>query len=195
MHHKPAISDALIRHDALHAVNSPRAERDSCRLLDDTRIAPSGDPAAARRYPDPLSIVPRAQSQSLGTPAQFEDRTIPGGAPIKGGLAGWQIRLIRKHVETKLGSTISIATLSQIARLSSGHFCRAFKISIGATPHTYVLRKRIDRAQHLMLTTTISLSEIALECGFTDQAHLTRLFKRFVGETPLAWRRTWKQAA
>ena len=116
-------------------------------------------------------------------------------APTRGGLAAWQIRRIAAYVDANLADTIAIADLAGIARLSNGHFCRAFKTSLGETAHTYVTRRRVEHAQMLMLTTSNSLSDIACACGMTDQAHLTRLFRRFVDETPLVWRRTWRQAA
>ncbi|WP_237709238.1 helix-turn-helix domain-containing protein [Sphingomonas elodea] len=116
-------------------------------------------------------------------------------APVtKGGLAGWQLRRVRAHVEAHLQGPIFTSTLAEVAQLSTGHFCRAFKASTGETPHGYVMRQRIRRAQQLMRDTTDTLSQIACACGMSDQAHLTRLFRRLVGTTPLAWRRAWQQA-
>jgi hypothetical protein len=69
------------------------------------------------------------------------------------------------------------------------HFCRAFRESFDESPHKYVMRRRIERAQGLMLQTNLSLAQIAIECGLADQAHLNKSFRRFVGECPGAWRR------
>jgi AraC family transcriptional regulator len=74
--------------------------------------------------------------------------------------------------------------------LSASHFCRAFKCTFGVSPLDYVLRRRIEVAQGLMLTTSEPLSAIAVTCGMCDQPHFTRSFHRIVGETPYAWRRT-----
>jgi len=63
---------------------------------------------------------------------------------------------------------------------------------ISLPPHAYVIRQRIRRAQRLMLQTDDALSQIACLCGLTDQAHLTRLFRRMVGTTPKVWRNRWK---
>ena len=82
-----------------------------------------------------------------------------------------------------------LGDLAALVRLSRFHFSRAFKDTFGDTPHRYVLRRRIEHAQGLMLTTKTTLAEIALECGLVDQAHLGRSFRRIVGETPAAWRR------
>jgi AraC family transcriptional regulator len=80
--------------------------------------------------------------------------------------------------------------LAWLVGLSTNHFCRAFKCTAGASPRDYVLRRRIEVAQRLMLTTSESLSSIALRCGMCDQPHFTRAFRRIVGETPYTWRRT-----
>ena len=74
-------------------------------------------------------------------------------------------------------------------RLSPAHFSRAFRTSFGCSPLEYVTRRRMERAQGLMLSTDIPLSQIALDCGFADQAHFSRLFRRVVGESPRVWRR------
>jgi AraC family transcriptional regulator len=109
--------------------------------------------------------------------------------PIRGGLAPWQVRRVKTHIETNLGAAITTKDLATLARLSSYHFCRTFRNSFGESPRGYVTRRRVERAQGLMLTTNTSLGQIAADCGFTDQAHLSRLFRRFVGETPSVWRR------
>ncbi|SFN71716.1 helix-turn-helix domain-containing protein [Sphingomonas sp. OK281] len=114
-------------------------------------------------------------------------------APAKGGLAAWQLRGVVQHIERALGSTIGVDALAEVARLSTGHFCRAFKVTTGETPHAFLIRQRVHRAQTLMLRTDETLSRIAYACGLTDQAHLTRLFRRVVGVTPFVWRRTWQQ--
>jgi len=78
--------------------------------------------------------------------------------------------------------------------LSNGQFCRAFKSSFGMPAHVYLMHRRIEVAQGLMLRTGAPLSEIALRCGMSDQAHFTRTFRRVVGETPCLWRRTRRNA-
>lgn len=113
----------------------------------------------------------------------------------RGGLQPWQVRRVTEHVEAQLGRAIPIAELAGIAKLSSGYFSLAFKVSFGDSPHNFIMRKRVERAQSLMLSTSDSLSEIACDCGLVDQAHLTRLFRKFVGDTPLAWRRKWREMA
>jgi AraC-like DNA-binding protein len=84
---------------------------------------------------------------------------------------------------------MQIAELSTLAGLSSSHFQRAFKDSVGRTPCSYVSQLRIERSKLMMRDTTQSLSQIALACGFSDQSHLSRLFRKCVGATPTQWRR------
>jgi AraC family transcriptional regulator len=105
------------------------------------------------------------------------------------GLAPWQVRRVLAHVETNLSATIRNKDLADIARLSTFHFAVAFRNSVGESPRGHIIRRRVERAQGLMLSTDNSLSDIAAECGMADQAHLTRLFRRLVGQSPAAWRR------
>ena len=109
---------------------------------------------------------------------------------VRGGLPAWQTRKVIAHVEANLSRRIRIREIAQILGLSDGHFCRAFKCSFGATPREYVLRRRIEASQALMLTTPESLGSIALKCGMCDQQHFTRSFHRIVGQTPSMWRRS-----
>jgi len=105
------------------------------------------------------------------------------------GLAPWQVRRVLAHIDANLDKPIRNKELADIARRSEFHFNVAFRNSVGDSPHEYIIRRRMERAQGLMLSTEAPLSEIAVECGLADQAHLTRLFRRVVGETPAAWRR------
>ena len=76
-----------------------------------------------------------------------------------------------------------------MAQRSGAYFCRAFKRTFGETPHTFVLARRLHRASELMLTSDASLSEVAVSCGFHDQAHLSKVFRARYGQSPAAWRR------
>jgi AraC family transcriptional regulator len=109
---------------------------------------------------------------------------------VRGGLPAWQTRRVIAHVEANLSRRIPVQELARLLGLSATHFCRAFKCTVGTTPRDYVLRRRIEVAQALMLTTSEPLSSIAVRCGMCDQPHFTRSFHRIVGETPYTWRRT-----
>jgi AraC-like DNA-binding protein len=109
---------------------------------------------------------------------------------VRGGLPAWQMRRVIAHVEANLSRKIPVQELARLLGLSASHFCRAFKCTFGASPRHYVMRRRIEVAQGMMLTTSEPLSSIAVRCGMCDQSHFTRSFHRIVGETPYTWRRT-----
>jgi AraC-like DNA-binding protein len=109
---------------------------------------------------------------------------------VRGGLAAWQKRRLTTYIDLHLTDTIRIEELAELVNLSESHFSRAFRCSFGASAHEYVTRRRIEVGQSLMLTTREPLCAIALRCGLSDQSHFTRVFRRIVGETPYAWRRT-----
>ena len=108
---------------------------------------------------------------------------------VGGRLAAWQARRLAAHVDANLAEKISTRHLAKLVNLSPSHFSRVFKCTFGLPPHAWVMRRRMERAQALMLTTSAKLSEIATSCGMTDQAHFTRRFQRVAGETPYVWRR------
>jgi AraC family transcriptional regulator len=112
----------------------------------------------------------------------------PAPGTARGGLAPWQKRKIDRYLQEHLAETLHVDDLAHQVLLSISHFCRAFKASVGVTPHTHIIRLRLEFARRLMLTTEMQLSEIAIACGMTDHAHLSKLFRRWHGETPSAWR-------
>jgi AraC family transcriptional regulator len=110
-----------------------------------------------------------------------------------GGLAPWQERRAKELMEANLSNAVTLAEIADECRVSTTHFARAFKMSTGMTPHVWLQMRRVDRARQLMAT-DLSLAEIALDCGFADQSHFTRVFSQIEGDTPGSWRR-YRQAA
>jgi AraC family transcriptional regulator len=145
-------------------------------LLDNVRRAMERNPGAARAAV--LQLV-----TSLTPPAAVEPAT------ARGGLAPWQKRKADRYLREHLDRPVRLSAVAEQVALSVSHFSRAFKESFGTTPHMHMVRLRLERAQQLMLTTEEPLSQIASACGLADQAHLSKLFRRLVGETPNAWRR------
>jgi|GEM_PF-796446 len=92
------------------------------------------------------------------------------------------------YVAKNFGKPIQIEDLAQEAGLSASHFSRLFKSVIGDSPYQFLMRYRVERAEEMMLDTSNALIGIALACGFSDQPHLTRIFKQHRGVTPKAWR-------
>ena len=121
-------------------------------------------------------------------------RETPARQIYRGGLAGWQAKRVEAHIDANLARKVLIDDLARLVGLSNGQFCRAFKSSFGMPAHVYLMHRRIEVAQGMMLRTGAPLSEIALRCGMSDQAHFTRTFRRVVGETPCLWRRTRRNA-
>jgi AraC family transcriptional regulator len=107
----------------------------------------------------------------------------------RGGLAPWQVRTVTTYIDANLSAPLSCEALARLARLSVSYFARAFKCTFGCSPHVFLTRRRMERAQGLMLESNAPLAQIAVECGFADQAHLSRLFLQYTGERPASWRR------
>ena len=108
---------------------------------------------------------------------------------MHGGLAPWQAKHVSSYIEDKLDSSIRVTDLAGVVQLSTSHFFRAFRQTFGESPLAYIMQRRIRRAQEMMLKSRLPLSQVALECGMCDQAHLCRVFRRIVGINPNAWRR------
>jgi AraC family transcriptional regulator len=147
-----------------------------------------GERETARQYIERADLFLRSEPSAPagGVIAILENER---AKPPRGGLAPWQIRRVKTHIEANLDASIRVKELAELAKLSSFHFCRAFRDSFGDSPHGYVMRRRLERAQGLMLATNASLGQIAADCGLADQAHFNKLFRRFVGESPGMWRR------
>jgi AraC-like DNA-binding protein len=143
--------------------------------------------ACLQRAAHALRLAPR--SAELGTVISQKSQRI-----IRGGLAPWQARVLKTHIETHIDVSLRTKELAKLVQLSSYHFCRVFRVSFGNSPHGYVTRRRIERAQGLILTTKLPLGQIAADCGFADQAHFTKLFRRLTGESPGEWRRARAEA-
>jgi AraC family transcriptional regulator len=106
-------------------------------------------------------------------------------------LARWRLRRVTEYVEANLAEPVSLADLASAAGLTRMHFAAQFRAATGLPPHEYLLRRRIERAQEMLIADEESLVEIALAVGFQTQSHFTSVFKRFVGQPPRAWRQCY----
>jgi AraC family transcriptional regulator len=132
------------------------------------------------------AVAEASTREHLREPTIIEQaRVMPKCANI----APWQVRCIQGHIAANLQTGIRIADLAGIVRWSSYRIKRVFKNNFGCTPHQYLIRRRVERAQRLLLMSDDSLTQIAAECGFVSQSHLSYLFHRIVGERPGRWRR------
>ena len=107
----------------------------------------------------------------------------------RGGLARWQLKHVLAYIDANIESRIHTADLARVARLSTSHFSRCFKITLAVAPFSYITSRRIELACDLMVNTGDKLCDIAASCGMADQSHFCRVFQRFVGVRPGAWRR------
>lgn len=159
------------------------------KLLDEAGRALDRDSEAARSgIARAVALLTAARDRSDRPAGQ------PAGAAPRGGLAPWQIERVKAHIEAHLDGAIRIEDLTVITRLSPSYFSLAFRRSFGETPHAYLVRRRIVRAQELMLMTDEPLSQIAIACGLCDQAHLSKLFRRATNMSPNLWRRERRSA-
>lgn len=109
----------------------------------------------------------------------------------RGGLAAWQERRASEMLSAHMHGRISLRELALACNLSVRQFTRAFRQSTGLAPHEWLMRRRIEKAKGLLTQGTLSLAEIAADCGYADQSHMARAFRRSVGTSPTSWRRAY----
>jgi AraC family transcriptional regulator len=83
---------------------------------------------------------------------------------------------------------LTLEAIAQHLNMSVYHFCDLFKQSVGIAPYKYVLQQRVERAKLLLKDKERAIVDIALECGFANQTHLNRHFRKFTGITPKTYR-------
>jgi AraC family transcriptional regulator len=116
----------------------------------------------------------------------------PVSLPVRGGLAPWQERRTKEMIAANLGG-VPLKELARECRVSRAHFSRAFRCSVGMAPHNWLIEQRVVLSKEKLRDDRLSLTDVAAECGFCDQAYFTRYFTRIVGVTPGAWRRAPKE--
>lgn len=117
------------------------------------------------------------------------DGILASGLRTRSGLATRSRRRVLAYIDEHLDADISIDNLAAVAGLSTFHFLRQFRLSMGETPHRYVVRQRLARARQLLLHTNLLIVEIALRCGFDDPSHFAKRFREQYCCTPHAFRR------
>jgi AraC-like DNA-binding protein len=110
-------------------------------------------------------------------------------AGARGGLAPWQLKRAEALISANLSVHIPIGQVAEECGLSVRHLARAFRQSTGVPPHRWLLDRRVERAKELLPNSDLSLSDVALACGFGDQSHFTRTFTAKVRLSPGLWRR------
>jgi AraC family transcriptional regulator len=107
----------------------------------------------------------------------------------KGGLAPWQKRRATEFLHENMHGRIRLSDIARECGLSVSYFARSFKASFGISTHQWLIQHRVDHAKELMIHTSMSLIDIAIQSGFNDQAAFTRTFHQIVGLSPAKWRR------
>ena len=143
---------------------------------------------------DGSGINDNAYAETLGLLLLWELRHVADlkhsrPRPVRGGLTRRQLRQVKEFIDAHISNEIAISDLAVVAGLSQFHFIRAFKDSVGLSPYQYVLSERVRRARGLLSNFDLSIAEVAFSVGFSDASQLNRVFRKFVGLTPTAFRR------
>ena len=151
--------------------------------------------AKLRQAIDAPAGANRLYAEALGVVLFHELVRLNKGAPrteaaVKGGLAAWQQRILTDYIEAHLSEQIPLATLARLTRLSTFHFCRAFKQSFGVPPHRYHTNRRIEQAKIMLAERKHSVTEVGLTVGFSETSSFTAVFRKFTGQTPSRYHRT-----
>lgn len=109
--------------------------------------------------------------------------------PARGGLAPWQTRRAVEILTANIEGELCMAHVARQCELSVSYFVRAFKQTMGVPPYRWLTEQRIKRAKELLLHPGVPMADIAIKCGFADQACFIRAFKRTAEGTPGEWRR------
>lgn len=101
-----------------------------------------------------------------------------------------RFKLVAEYVREHLADDLSLVQLAAVLNMSPSHFKALFREAAGMPVHQYVIRQRVERAVELLVSTNLSLSEIAMQSGFSNQSHLARFMRRLIGVSPAQVRRT-----
>ena len=178
------------------------------------RLAP-GRVSAARRFSDrfaPAALGPaKALRRALLSARTVEPMETAGAMAAlrdavlalqvdkaeRSSAGGWmtprRLARIDDYIESRLGEPLSVERMAAELGLSAGFFSRALKAAIGASPYDYVLDRRVARARRMIENGAERLVDVAAECGFASQAHMTAQMRRRIGATPGALRRRYRQ--
>ena len=97
-------------------------------------------------------------------------------------------------IDEHLGDDLRLERLADVAGVDRHHFSRAFKKATGVPPHRYVMERRVERATELLTRSELPIAQIAHDVGMSSQSHLTTVFRRVVGDTPLGYRKARRGA-
>lgn len=182
------VADDLVTGDPFHFEILPRSgDSDPLieRLMFGVMDALCDDDSAATPYADYLSRAIAArlirQHSSLSVIRQRR--------PVTEAMTDNRLDRALEFIEASLAQSVDLPAIADAAGLSASHFARQFRATIGVAPHQYLVQRRVESAKRRLEATNASIARIAFECGFANQEHMTRVFKRLCGVTPAAYRK------
>lgn len=104
------------------------------------------------------------------------------------GLPTYKLNQALEYINAHLDQEIKLADLAKLLGMSQYYFCRLFKQSMGISPYQYLIQQRVEQAKQLLKQKGVAIADIALECGFSSQSHLSEHFRKLTGSTPKAYR-------
>jgi AraC family transcriptional regulator len=164
-------------------------QRAATLLLEAARLALEGRPdAVQRRAQDAVELL-LPYRVCLSVPAdkhRLPFAELPESSDV-------QTTRVLVHIECNLSNSLRVFEMARFFGMSGSYFNGWFRRQFGVTPHAYISTRRMELAKSLLLGTSMPLSEVALQCGMSDQPHFTRAFRRLVGQTPARWRSMWAE--
>jgi AraC family transcriptional regulator len=138
---------------------------------------------------DRLYVETLAQMIAVHLARAHSSHARPKPTPATDGLSQGRIRRLLDYIEAHLGEDVSLQSMAAAVELSPLYLSRAFRATVGESPHQYVIARRVERAKRLLRDTEASIAEIAFASGFSSQSHMSTWFRRLVGVSPAAYRR------
>jgi AraC family transcriptional regulator len=117
--------------------------------------------------------------------ALLKRRNAKSVPPSQDGLAAWQVRRVCAYLDDHLAEDV---TLRELVGLSTSHFCRAVAVSLGMPLHRWLMGRRVERARQLLLLAPLTVTDVALTCGFASSQHFATAFRRALGVRPTDYR-------
>ncbi|MBW4643233.1 MAG: AraC family transcriptional regulator [Goleter apudmare HA4340-LM2] len=105
------------------------------------------------------------------------------------GLPKQKLRQATEYIQVHLGEDLSLSEIANELGMSQYYFCHLFKRSTGMSPHQYLIQQRVERAKHLLEQPERTITAISLECGFANQSHFAKCFRKHTGMNPKQFRK------